>query len=56
MNLKEDIIVFPLVLDVYKEALTKNLGNHSLIIENNHLKTNDTLDLLNSILLDFLPE
>ena len=44
------------VEDVYKEALTKNLGNHSLIIENNHLKTNDTLDLLNSILLDFLPE
>ena len=42
--------------EVYNEALSKNLDNHNLIIENNHLKTNHTLDLLNSILLDFLPE
>lgn len=42
--------------EVYKEALSKNLDNHNLVIENNHLKTNHTLDLLNSILLDFLPE
>lgn len=42
--------------EVYKEPLTKNLENQLLIIENNHLKTNHTLDLLNSILLDFLPE
>lgn len=42
--------------EVYKAPLTKNLEKRTLIIENNHLKTNHTLDLLNSILLDFLPE
>lgn len=42
--------------EVYPKALSKSLANHSLIIENNHLKTNHTLDLLNSILLDFLPD
>lgn len=41
--------------EIYPEALSKNLDNHNLIIENNHLKTNNTLDILNSILIDFLP-
>lgn len=43
------------VQEIYPEAISKNLNNHNLVIENNHLKTNNTLDILNSILLDFLP-
>lgn len=43
------------IQEIYPEALSKHLSNKDLIIEDNHLKTNHTLDLLNNILIDFLP-